>query len=89
MSECRQFRVQGRVQGVFFRASTQQKAQSLALTGWVRNHPDGSVEGLACGDPQSLDAFHDWLWQGPEAAHVTDVEDIPVSTTPPAAFSIV
>ncbi len=73
MSQCKQFLVSGRVQGVFFRASTQDKARVLMLTGWVRNSADGNVELVACGEPQQLQAFEDWLWQGPGSAMVSDV----------------
>lgn len=71
---CRRYRVSGRVQGVFFRASTQQQAQSLGLTGWVRNLPDGRVEAFACGSPERLEAFERWLAHGPEMARVDSVE---------------
>lgn len=88
MSECRYFRVQGRVQGVFFRASARQKAQTLQLTGWIRNRGDGSVEGLACGDAATLDAFGEWLWKGPAEARVTQAEMQPSEDTPPTSFDI-
>jgi acylphosphatase len=70
--------VAGRVQGVFYRASTQGRARSLGVTGYARNLPDGRVEVLACGTPDSVQALCDWLWQGPPAAHVTAVvvEDV-------------
>lgn len=88
MSECRHFHIQGRVQGVFFRASTRQKAQSLGLTGWVANRPDGSVECLACGDARTLECFREWLWQGPDAARVTQVISTSATDEPPAEFAI-
>jgi acylphosphatase len=66
--------VAGRVQGVFYRASTQSRARSLGVTGYARNLPDGRVEVLACGTPDSVQALCDWLWDGPPAAHVTAVE---------------
>lgn len=66
--------VSGRVQGVFYRGSTQQTAQSLGLTGWVRNLQDGRVEILAEGDPDQLQQLLDWCWHGPAAAEVSDVE---------------
>ena len=71
---CRRCRVTGRVQGVFFRASTQQQARALGITGWARNLPDGSVEVLACGAPKAVDALAHWLWEGPRLADVTGVE---------------
>ncbi|MEX0430932.1 acylphosphatase [Spiribacter insolitus] len=70
---CRQFRIQGRVQGVFFRASTQDRARALGLRGWAENLPDGSVQVVACGDEQALNALSEWLWEGPASAEVTDV----------------
>ena len=70
---CRHFIVQGLVQGVFFRASTQQTAQRLGLTGWVRNSSDGHVELLACGESAKLDALERWLRQGPPNARVQQV----------------
>jgi acylphosphatase len=82
--------VSGRVQGVFYRASTQQRARALGVTGYARNLPDGRVEVLACGRPDVVDALVRWLWQGPPAASVTavDVEDVePRSLDPwPADF---
>lgn len=88
MTECRKFNVHGRVQGVFFRASTRQKAESLGLTGWVRNCADGSVETLACGSDDALDTFAAWLWEGPEQARVTRVDADTTNTEPPAGFEI-
>ena len=66
--------VSGRVQGVFFRASSRRIAQALGISGWVRNRPDGTVEVFAQGDPDSLDEFVAWLHEGPPDAHVADVE---------------
>lgn len=65
--------VSGRVQGVWFRSSTQKKATALGLTGWVRNLPDGRVEVMASGSDEGIKALHDWLWEGPVIAKVTDV----------------
>lgn len=66
--------VHGRVQGVFFRAHTQEKASSLGLTGWVRNTEDGGVEALAEGDKKSLEALVSWCRKGPSAANVSSVD---------------
>jgi len=65
--------VSGRVQGVWFRYSTQKKAEDLGLTGWVRNLPDGRVEVMACGQSANVKTFASWLWVGPSRAKVTDV----------------
>lgn len=67
-------RVFGRVQGVFYRASTRDKARSLLLSGWVRNCPDGSVEILAEGEETQLGALLGWSREGPPAAEVERVE---------------
>lgn len=87
----RRCRVSGRVQGVFYRASTRAKAQALGVTGYARNLPDGSVEVLACGDPAAVEALCEWLWQGPPAAQVTlvEVESVAASVLPgpPTGFS--
>ncbi len=65
--------VSGKVQGVWFRAATKTQAESLGLTGWVRNLPDGRVEVLACGEEENIRALQAWLWQGPDIAEVADV----------------
>lgn len=70
----RRYIVSGRVQGVFYRASTQKQAQQLGLKGWVRNLSSGQVEAIAQGDEAALTIFEKWLWQGPVAAKVTHVE---------------
>lgn len=63
-------RVTGKVQGVAFRASAAQKARMLALTGFVRNEPDGSVYIEVEGDPEVLNEFVAWCNLGPPAAVV-------------------
>ncbi len=68
------FRVSGLVQEVFFRHSTLQQAMLLGITGWVRNSPDGRVEGRATGDEAMLDTFHEWLKHGPGTATVLKLE---------------
>ncbi|MGB5347911.1 MAG: acylphosphatase [Woeseia sp.] len=70
---CRRFRVTGRVQGVFFRASTQTTARDLGVTGHAVNLPDGSVEVLACGGRAELDELARWLREGPPMAQVANV----------------
>jgi acylphosphatase len=65
--------VLGRVQGVWFRASTKDVAQRLALAGWVRNVPDGSVEAVFEGPRASVDAAIAWAGEGPDHAVVDDV----------------
>jgi acylphosphatase len=66
--------VRGRVQGVYFRASTQREARRLGLTGWVKNRPDGSVEIVAEGEEVSIRELYGWAQKGPSAARVDRVE---------------
>jgi acylphosphatase len=69
--------IHGRVQGVFFRNSMQREAQSLAVTGWVRNRSDGKVEAIVQGEPNAVDAMVRWAQRGPERASVERVEILP------------
>lgn len=71
---CMRCIIRGKVQGVFFRVSTQQRARQLDITGYAKNLRDGCVEVVACGEPASLDQLKEWLWQGSSAASVTHVE---------------
>ncbi len=66
--------VSGRVQGVFFRQSTQRKAQSLHVKGWVRNLPDGRVEAVFEGEESAVKTLIDYCRHGPSAARVDDLE---------------
>jgi acylphosphatase len=66
--------VSGRVQGVFYRASTAEQARRLGITGHAKNLPDGRVEVLACGEDAKVKELIDWLWKGPPAAEVRSVE---------------
>jgi len=68
------FLVRGKVQGVFFRASTREQAVKLGLSGYAKNLPDGRVEVLAEGDASALDALERWLHVGPPMARVETVE---------------
>lgn len=70
---CIEATVTGRVQGVFFRNSTQEMAQSLGLTGWVKNNTDGSVLLCACGEKTQVEQLIEWLNEGPPLAKVTSV----------------
>lgn len=66
--------VRGRVQGVYFRASSQREARRLGLSGWVKNKPDGNVELLAEGEEEGLKDLIAWSNRGPSAARVERVE---------------
>lgn len=65
--------VTGKVQGVFYRASAQQAAEQLGVTGFVRNQPDGSVYIEAEGDEDQLEQLVAWCRKGPPAAKVEKV----------------
>lgn len=67
-------RIQGKVQGVFFRESARLEATRLGVTGWVRNRADGSVEAVVEGEPAMLEEFIRWCHRGPVQARVTGVE---------------
>lgn len=66
--------VQGRVQGVGFRAATLREAKSLGLQGWVKNLADGRVEVLASGDLVVLEQLQQWLKKGPRFAAVSSID---------------
>jgi acylphosphatase len=66
--------VAGRVQGVYYRAATVERATELGLAGWVKNLADGRVEAVASGSLEALNEFAAWLWQGPPAARVSSVQ---------------
>lgn len=66
--------ISGRVQGVFFRYETAQRARSRALAGWVRNLSDGKVEAVFEGPEESVESIIRWCHQGPSLAEVESVE---------------
>lgn len=70
------FKIQvfGKVQGVWYRASTQRKAEELGVQGFVRNQADGSVYVEAEGDVKALQALIDWCYEGPPGARVERVD---------------
>jgi acylphosphatase len=78
--QCKRCLVGGRVQGVFYRATTARRAQELGIRGYARNLADGRVEVLACGEAEAVGAFVSWLWIGSSASKVTSVEvsEVPV-----------
>jgi acylphosphatase len=65
--------VAGRVQGVYFRASTRNEAQRLGLTGYAKNLMDGRVEVVACGDKEAVETLREWLRKGPPNAWVSGI----------------
>ena len=69
----RHVRVYGRVQGVFYRGWTQEQAEELGINGWVRNCPDGRVEGHVEGEDTAVDELIDRMRRGPSSAQVEDL----------------
>jgi acylphosphatase len=68
--------VRGRVQGVFFRAETRSRAESLGLDGWARNERDGSVQAVFEGPRERVESMVDWCRRGPRGAQVEAVETV-------------
>lgn len=70
--------IHGRVQGVWFRASTREQAERLGVSGWVRNKADGAVEVFTQGDDEAVSELVRWCRQGPPGAYVetVDVEEV-------------
>lgn len=71
--------ISGKVQGVYFRATTQKTARRLGVDGWVRNLPDGRVEAVFDGDEDALEEMIAFCHEGPDRARVegVEVEDAP------------
>lgn len=84
MKICQRCVVAGIVQGVYYRAATQEQATRLSITGSVRNLPNGDVEVIACGNKEDVEMLIRWLWQGPPRARV---EDVTVDELTPADFA--
>ena len=81
-------RVRGRVQGVFFRVETRDRARSLGLAGWVRNCADGSVEAVFQGEPERVQSMVDWCGRGPSGASVDSVDVSWEEPTDESAFRV-
>lgn len=81
-------RIEGRVQGVGFRAWTQQVAIEIGLRGHVRNLEDGAVEIVASGSPPAIDHFRSIVREGPPSAHVTLVTELPHAPISTQSFEI-
>lgn len=73
MTICVKCLISGKVQGVFFRASTREQALSLGVSGYARNLADGRVEVMACGEKDAVDRLRGWLTRGPAGARVTAI----------------
>lgn len=88
MTICMRFLISGKVQGVFFRASTRFEAERLEMTGYAKNLSDGRVEVLACGDKDAMDQLQAWLTKGPPQASVSGVSCEPVPRQELSDFTI-
>jgi acylphosphatase len=66
--------ISGRVQGVFFRDSIRQRAESAGVAGWVRNTPDGTVEAVFEGPAEAVEALVEFSRRGPARAEVAGVD---------------
>ena len=80
--------MRGRVQGVGYRASCRRRAEELRLSGWVRNHSDGSVEVEAEGQPLDLGELLLWCERGPQGALVGGVSSTRIAPTGSDWFEI-
>ena len=81
-------RVTGRVQGVFFRAWTREQAQSLGLSGWVRNCPDGSVAAHLTGEEVAVEQMIERLHSGPPSAAVEEVDVVEAAPDESGRFEV-
>lgn len=79
----RRFRIEGKVQGVFFRDSTRGEAERLGIRGYARNLSDGSVEVLAHGAAPAVEELLSWLHQGPRSARVDRVAEFTAEVESP------
>lgn len=82
MAICVRCVVSGKVQGVWFRGATRDRARALGLNGWAVNLPDGRVEVVAAGADGAVTDLCDWLWRGPDLALVIDVQCEPAEWPP-------
>ncbi len=80
--------ISGKVQGVYFRVSSQQQAIDYGLSGYARNLADGDVEVLLCGEKGNIDKMLDWLTRGPEQAEVTSIQHKQIPWQAHSFFSI-
>ena len=79
-------RIEGRVQGVWYRGWTEDRAAALGLSGWVRNRRDGSVEAVFSGPAEVVRRLVDDCRDGPPTARVTRVAEEPYTSPVPPGF---
>ena len=75
-------KIQGIVQGVWYRAGTRDEADRHGVSGWVRNAPDGSVEAFVQGPAAAVDRLIEWCRRGPAGARVDRVDQSPAAVEP-------
>jgi acylphosphatase len=80
--------VHGAVQGVFFRDSVRRRAQQAGVSGWIRNSPDGTVEGVFEGEPDAVERIVRFCREGPRGAQVERVERFEEQPEGIAGFAI-
>jgi acylphosphatase len=80
--------IRGRVQGVFFRAETRARAESLGVAGSVRNMPDGNVEAVFEGEPERVGSLVEWCRRGPDGAAVENVDVTDEEPTGEPGFAV-
>ena len=80
--------IRGRVQGVFYRKWTQERARHLGVAGWIRNREDGAVEGVFAGRVDAVEALVDACRAGPPAARVEGIDVTPAETPNGDGFSV-
>lgn len=85
---CYRLKISGKVQGVWYRKSTQVQAQALGLTGWVQNEPDGSVTCVVEGPEADVEALVKWCHQGPPNAKVSRVNKEFAAPTGATSFEV-
>lgn len=83
-----EMRIIGKVQGVYYRASTKKKADELGLCGWVKNEPNGEVSIAVQGAPKLVEQFTAWCAIGPPMATVDQIIQIPTTTKDYSNFTI-
>lgn len=80
------FRIQGRVQGVWFRAWIKEEAEKRGIQGWVRNRTDGSIEGLMVGSEVDVDELLEASNNGPPLARTDNIDTQPATGVVPRGF---
>ncbi len=81
-------RIEGRVQGVGYRAFVERVAAALNIDGWVRNRRDGGVEAVVSGDPADVETLIDRCRTGPTASRVDRIEVLPEAHAVPPGFTV-